>query len=66
MDIPLDKSPGPDGFNNGFYREAWPVIGRDMIEAVQRFFRIRSLLAELSAVHLILLPKTDNPSMTAD
>ncbi|KAL0342675.1 UNVERIFIED_CONTAM: hypothetical protein Scaly_1930100 [Sesamum calycinum] len=28
FDIEEDKSPGPDGFSLGFYKAAWPIVGR--------------------------------------
>ncbi|KAL0310169.1 UNVERIFIED_CONTAM: hypothetical protein Scaly_2954800 [Sesamum calycinum] len=28
FDIAEDKAPGPDGYSSGFYKAAWPVIGR--------------------------------------
>lgn len=64
--ILIEKSPGPDGFNSGFFKEAWSVIAGDMVKAVQEFFKTGSLLAELNSTHLVLLPKTDNPSFAAD
>lgn len=64
--IPIDKSPGPDGLNSGFFREAWPVVCDDMVKAIQGFFRTGSLLDSLNSTHLILLAKTDNPNTAAD
>ena len=26
LDMPTDKTPGPDGFTGMFYRAAWPII----------------------------------------
>ncbi|KAK4382501.1 hypothetical protein Sango_2864400 [Sesamum angolense] len=28
FDIEEDKAPGPDGFSSGFFKAAWPVVGR--------------------------------------
>lgn len=33
-----DKAPGVDGYNAVFYKETWPVIQTEFIEAVQEFF----------------------------
>ncbi|KAL9232282.1 hypothetical protein vseg_007409 [Gypsophila vaccaria] len=39
LSIPDIKSPGPDGFTSKFFKDASPVIGEDVIAAVQDFFR---------------------------
>ena len=36
--IPDDKAPGVDGFNSGFYKAAWPVVGTGVNRAIQEFF----------------------------
>ncbi|GKG02106.1 hypothetical protein Tco_0306811, partial [Tanacetum coccineum] len=33
-----DKSPGPDVFSFGFYRQFWPSIKNDVFAAVSHFF----------------------------
>ena len=38
------KSSGLDGYNSKFYKAASSVIGDDVVEAVQQFFRIGKLL----------------------
>ncbi|XP_074293046.1 uncharacterized protein LOC141619942 [Silene latifolia] len=33
--IPIDKTPGPDGYSSGFFRDSWNVIGNDVVAAVR-------------------------------
>lgn len=32
-----DKSPGPDGFNPGFFQSFWSIVGNDVLQFCQRF-----------------------------
>ncbi|XP_019223365.1 PREDICTED: uncharacterized protein LOC109205144 [Nicotiana attenuata] len=32
--IDNNKSPGPDGFGSGFYKAAWPIVGREITATV--------------------------------
>ncbi|KAK4384657.1 hypothetical protein Sango_3039200 [Sesamum angolense] len=34
FDIEIESAPGPDGYTSAFYRNAWPVVGQSMVEAV--------------------------------
>ena len=36
--ISSNKAPEQDGYLIEFYKEAWPVVGRDFLVAVQFFF----------------------------
>ena len=64
--IPNNKSLGLDGYNSKFYKASWYVIGEDVVEAIQQFFRYGKLLQELNvtAIHLIL--KVPNPKDPSD
>ncbi|KAL0294972.1 UNVERIFIED_CONTAM: hypothetical protein Scaly_3112500 [Sesamum calycinum] len=42
FDIEEDKAPGPDGFSSGFYKAAWPIVGKEISKAI----RISSLQAD--------------------
>ncbi|GKC75870.1 hypothetical protein Tco_1126644 [Tanacetum coccineum] len=33
-----EKSPGPDGFSAAFFKEAWHIVGVDVINAIREFF----------------------------
>ncbi|XP_074291935.1 uncharacterized protein LOC141618753 [Silene latifolia] len=45
--IPIDKSPGPDGYTSGFFRDSWELIGNDVVKAV-----ISKLLCNILALVL--------------
>jgi hypothetical protein len=36
--LPLDKAPGPDGFNGFFFKKCWPIIKEDIYELCLDFF----------------------------
>ncbi|KAF5459761.1 hypothetical protein F2P56_019681, partial [Juglans regia] len=36
--IPVDSSPGPDGFGSGFFQHCWSLVYQDLLEAVSDFF----------------------------
>ncbi|XP_074278051.1 uncharacterized protein LOC141601655 [Silene latifolia] len=42
--IPLDKAPGPDGYTRQFFKDAFSILGEDVIKAMQDFFTTGSLL----------------------
>ncbi|KAL0455482.1 UNVERIFIED_CONTAM: hypothetical protein Slati_0887400 [Sesamum latifolium] len=31
FDIEEDRAPGPDGFSSGFYKAAWPIVGKRLL-----------------------------------
>ncbi|KAK3229962.1 hypothetical protein Dsin_001843 [Dipteronia sinensis] len=62
----IDKAPGPDGFNAYFFKITWDIVGKDVIDAVQEFFRSGLLLKELNATIFALVPKVPNPFKMKD
>jgi hypothetical protein len=36
-----NKATGPDGFNAGFFKRMWHIVGEDVINAVRSFFQTR-------------------------
>ncbi|XP_062088511.1 uncharacterized protein LOC133795077 [Humulus lupulus] len=56
-----DKSPGPDGFNPGFYQRYWDIVGSDVIRLVQHFFMFTEFPVHLSDTHIALIPKKAKP-----
>lgn len=51
------KAPGPDGFPLFFFQWLWEIVEEDVVNAIKGFFGSRSLLKELNASFLVLIPK---------
>ncbi|KAL2900422.1 hypothetical protein RDABS01_025504 [Bienertia sinuspersici] len=64
--IPSNKAPGLDGYNSCFFKEAWSVVGQDVIRAIREFFSSGKLLKEVSVTTLTMVPKVQTPSSVAD
>lgn len=64
--MPLDKSPGPDGFSVEFIRSSWSIVGPDIIGAVREFFRNGRLLKDFNNTALVLIPKTSEACKLGD
>lgn len=60
--IPIDSSPGPDGFGAGFLRSCWDIVKVDVMDAVNDFFSGKSFPRFYSVSSLVLIPKVDNPT----
>lgn len=46
-----------------FFCQFWEIVGTDVIVSMQDFFKLGRLLLELNHTNLVLIPKTDNPSL---
>ncbi|KAL2931067.1 LINE-1 retrotransposable element ORF2 protein [Bienertia sinuspersici] len=64
--IPSNKAPGLDGYNSCFFKEAWSVVGQDVIRAIREFFSLGKLLKEVSVTTLTMVPKVQTPSSVGD
>ncbi|GJV62951.1 hypothetical protein Tco_1473779 [Tanacetum coccineum] len=54
----VDKSPGPDGFTFGFYRQYWTFLEDDVVEAVFYFFNHGQFPKGSNSSFITLIPKT--------
>ncbi|GJU49824.1 hypothetical protein Tco_1219379, partial [Tanacetum coccineum] len=61
-----EKSPGPDGYTAAFFKDAWDVVGNEVVAAVREFFSNGNLLKELNHTVIALIPKTKNPTRVTD
>lgn len=64
--LPRNKASGPDGYSSEFFTSCWSVVGGEVTSAVTEFFTSGSLLKQLNATNLILIPKIPNASKTSD
>ncbi|XP_040994368.1 uncharacterized protein LOC121240914 [Juglans microcarpa x Juglans regia] len=60
--IPIDSSPGSDGFTSGFYKSCWGIVEKDVVETVWDFFRGCELPRFYSSSYVVLIPKVPNPT----
>ena len=64
--IPSFKSLGPYGFNGGFYKASWDVIGPLVCSAIQEFFKTVKLSRFYGETKIVILPKIENPEKPSD
>lgn len=65
--MPSDRVPGPDGFNEIFYKTAWPIIKPEIMEAIQVFYAGNNRnFHKLNTALVVLLPKKIGASCPAD
>ncbi|GKB80793.1 RNA-directed DNA polymerase, eukaryota [Tanacetum coccineum] len=65
-DCGVDKSLGPDGFSFSFYRHFWPVIEKDVFEAVDYFFMYGEIPNGCNSNFIALIPKILDANMVKD
>ncbi|KAL0293940.1 UNVERIFIED_CONTAM: hypothetical protein Sradi_6911600 [Sesamum radiatum] len=57
FDIDAESAPGPDGYTSAFYRNAWPVIGQTLFQAVDEFFRTGKMLKQINTTLISFDPE---------
>ncbi|XP_074298494.1 uncharacterized protein LOC141629377 [Silene latifolia] len=60
--VPIDKSPRPDGYTSGFFKDSWDIMGSDICSAIQDFFSTGKLLKQINATTITLIPKCERPT----
>jgi hypothetical protein len=59
---PLDKVPGPDGFNGIFIKKCWHIIKGDIYQLCFDFFEERIDLQAINNSLITLIPKVNSPT----
>jgi hypothetical protein len=65
-ELPTDKSPGPDDFNNDFLKKCWPIVCQDHYKIYQGFYEENICMHNINGSHITLVPKIDNPTKVGD
>ena len=65
-ELPLDKSPGPDGFNNEFLKSCWDIIKGDVLKFIYDFHAGHISLESLNTSFITLIPKGNSPLTAND
>jgi hypothetical protein len=65
-ELPNDKSPGPDGFNNEFLKCCWPIIAADVKQLISDFYEGKINLESINDSFITLIPKNDAPISAND
>ncbi|XP_073367917.1 uncharacterized protein [Aegilops tauschii subsp. strangulata] len=64
--MPVDKAPGPDGFNGLFFKRCWHIISQDFYELAQAFFDGTAHLENINDSYITLVPKKPSPEEVGD
>ena len=64
--MPLDKAPGPDGFNGMFLKKCWPLIKEDFYALCQDFYDCNINLESINNSYITLVPKVPTPETVND
>jgi hypothetical protein len=58
MQLPAEKSPGPDGFIGIFYKKCWSIVEHDLKEALRAFHSLKTRRLDLiNETNIVLIPK---------
>ena len=59
--MPIDKAPGPDGFNGFFLKKCWQFIKGDFYSLCSDFNSGNANLGCINTSYITLVPKKDSP-----
>ncbi|WCJ18876.1 RNA-directed DNA polymerase (reverse transcriptase)-related family protein [Euphorbia peplus] len=61
-----DKSPGPDGFNPGFYQRYWDIVGDQVVHSCLLWLNSGMLPDNIHDTNIVLIPKKSKPETVGD
>ena len=64
--IPIDKAPGPDGFNSMFVKRCWQIIKDDFYKLCDAFFNLDVNLESINNSFITLVAKVNNSKSVND
>lgn len=64
--MPIDKTPGPDGFNGLFFKRCWHIIKEDIYQLCSDFFSANIRLEAIDSSFITLIPNSSNPTTPND
>ncbi|XP_026438542.1 uncharacterized protein LOC113337068 [Papaver somniferum] len=60
------SAPGPKGFQEGFYKIQWSIIGEDICQMIKRFFETKHIPKQINKTYISLIPKKKKSLYAAD
>jgi len=64
--LPVDKAPGPDGFNGLFIKKCWNIIKEDFYKLCESFFELDVNLESINNSFITLVAKVSTPETVND
>jgi len=64
--LPVDKAPGPDGFNGLFIKKCWNIIKEDFYKLCESFFELDVNLESINNSFITLVAKVSTPETIND
>lgn len=60
--MPVDRAPGPDGFNGHFLKTCWHIMKEDIYQLCHDFHAGTLDLESINMGHITLIPKVASPA----
>jgi hypothetical protein len=64
--MPVDRAPGPDGFNGQFLKKCWSIVQNDFYRLAQDFWEGKLNLQNINGSYITLVPKKAVPEEVND
>ena len=59
--LPVDKAPGPDGFNGQFLKTSWHIVKQDIYQLCFDFYEGNLNIEHINMGYITLVPKVGSP-----